>query len=172
MINYQSSGKRTAANLAAGKLKIDVLDPSLANGCVTPTLPGINWIPIKPATNSAFCAALIQKMIADKTFDAEAMSFTNQKAALAAGYAAFCNGSFLVIDDENHPNYKKLMRPADAGINAPEKLDKDGKPVDQFVCIDAETNQPAITDNCSKGVLDFDGEVNGVKVRTGFAILT
>ena len=82
MINYQSSGKRTAANLAAGKLKIDVLDPSLANGCVTPTLPGINWIPIKPATNSAFCAALIQKMIADKTFDAEAMSFTNQKAAL------------------------------------------------------------------------------------------
>lgn len=172
MINYQSSGKRTAANLAAGKLKIDVLDPSLANGCVTPTLPGINWIPIKPATNSAFCAALIQKMIADKTFDAEAMSFTNQKAALAAGYAAFCNGSFLVIDDENHPNYKKLMRPADAGINAPEKLDKDGKPVDQFVCIDAETNQPAITDNCSKGVLDFGGEVNGVKVRTGFAILT
>ena len=172
MINYQSSGKRTAANLAAGKLKIDVLDPSLANGCVTPTLPGINWIPIKPATNSAFCAALIQKMIADKTFDAEAMSFTNQKAALAAGYAAFCNGSFLVIDDENHPNYKKLMRPADAGINAPEKLDKDGKPVDQFVCIDAETNQPAITDNCSKGVLDFEGEVNGVKVRTGFAILT
>ena len=68
MINYQSSGKRTAANLAAGKLKIDVLDPSLANGCVTPTLPGINWIPIKPATNSAFCAALIQKMIADKTW--------------------------------------------------------------------------------------------------------
>ena len=64
------------------------------------------------------------------------------------------------------------MRPADAGINAPEKLDKDGKPVDQFVCIDAETNQPAITDNCSKGVLDFEGEVNGVKVRTGFAILT
>ena len=127
MINYQSSGKRTAANLAAGKLKIDVLDPSLANGCVTPTLPGINWIPIKPATNSAFCAALIQKMIADKTFDAEAMSFTNQKAALAAGYAAFCNGSFLVIDDESHPNYKKLMRPADAGIDAPEKLDKDGK---------------------------------------------
>ena len=111
-------------------------------------------------------------MIADKTFDAEAMSFTNQKAAVAAGYAAFCNGSFLVIDDENHPNYKKLMRPADAGINAPEKLDKDGKPVDQFVCIDAETNQPAITDNCSKGVLDFEGEVNGVKVRTGFAILT
>ena len=94
------------------------------------------------------------------------------RAALAAGYAAFCNGSFLVIDDENHPNYKKLMRPADAGINAPEKLDKDGKPVDQFICIDAETNQLAITDNCSKGVLDFEGEVNGVKVRTGFAILT
>ena len=42
MINFQSSGKRTSANLAAGKLKIDVLDCTLRNGCVTPTLPGIN----------------------------------------------------------------------------------------------------------------------------------
>lgn len=172
MINFQSSGKRTSANLAAGKLKIDVLDCTLANGCVTPTLPGINWIPIKPATNSAFCSALIQKMIADKTYDADALSFTNQKAAVADGYGAFSNATFLVIDDESHPNYKKLMRPADAGMDVPEKTDKDGKAVDQFVCIDAETGEPSVTDDCSKGVLDFEGEVNGVKVRTGFAILT
>ena len=64
MINFQSSGKRTLKNLAAGKLKIDVLDCTLANGSVTPTIPGINWIPIKPATNAAFCAALVQKIIA------------------------------------------------------------------------------------------------------------
>lgn len=156
MINYQSSGKRTAARLASGELKIDVLDCTLANGCVTPTLPGINWIPIKPATNSAFCAALVRKMIEDKTYDAAAISFTNQKAAIAGGYASYSNATFLVITDENHPNYRKLMRPADAGLNVPEKLDKDGKPVDQFVCINAETGEPCDTDACSAGELEFE----------------
>lgn len=171
MINYQSSGKRTAARLASGELKIDVLDCTLANGCVTPTLPGINWIPIKPATNSAFCAALVRKMIEDKTYDAAAISFTNQKAAIAGGYASYSNATFLVITDENHPNYRKLMRPADAGLNVPEKLDKDGKPVDQFVCINAETGELCDTDACSTGELEFEGEVNGVAVRTSFMIL-
>ena len=85
MINFQSSGKRTLKNLAAGKLKIDVLDCTLANGSVTPTIPGINWIPIKPATNAAFCAALVQKIIADKTYNADAIYFTTQKAAVEGG---------------------------------------------------------------------------------------
>ena len=171
MINFQSSGKRTSANLASGKLKIDVLDCTLTNGCVTPTLPGINWIPIKPATNAAFCAALISKMIQDGTYNADAISFTNQKAAVAGGYGAYTNASFLVITDESHPNYKKLMRPADAGIDAPEEKDKSGAAIEKFVCIDAETNEPAVNTDCSKGVLEFEGEVNGVKVRTGFLML-
>ena len=110
MINFQSSGKRTLKNLAAGKLKIDVLDCTLANGSVTPTIPGINWIPIKPATNAAFCAALVQKIIADKTYNADAISFTTQKAAVEGGYGAYTNATYLVIVDENHPNYRKLMR--------------------------------------------------------------
>ena len=172
MINFQSSGKRTLKNLAAGKLKIDVLDCTLANGSVTPTIPGINWIPIKPATNAAFCAALVQKIIADKTYNADVLSFPQQKAAEAAGYGAFTNAAYLVIVDENHPNYRKLMRAADAGIDAPEEKDKDGKAVEQYVVIDAATGQPALHSACSKGTLEFEGEVNGVAVRTGFSLLT
>ena len=172
MINFQSSGKRTLKNLAAGKLKIDVLDCTLANGSVTPTIPGINWIPIKPATNAAFCAALVQKIIADKTYNADAISFTTQKAAVEGGYGAYTNATYLVIVDENHPNYRKLMRAADAGIDAPEKKDKDGKAVEQYVVIDAATGQPALHSACSKGTLEYEGEVNGVKVRTGFSLLT
>ena len=172
MINFQSSGKRTLKNLAAGKLKIDVLDCTLANGSVTPTIPGINWIPIKPATNAAFCAALVQKIIADKTYNADAISFTTQKAAVEGGYGAYTNATYLVIVDENHPNYRKLMRAADAGIDAPEEKDKDGKAVEQYVVIDAATGQPALHSACSKGTLEYEGEVNGVKVRTGFSLLT
>ena len=63
------------------------------------------------------------------------------------------------------------MRPADAGIDAPEEKDKSGAVIEKFVCIDAETNEPAVNTDCSKGVLEFEGEVNGVKVRTGFLML-
>ena len=41
--------------------------------------------------------------------------------AEAAGYGAFTNAAYLVIVDENHPNYRKLMRAADAGIDVPEE---------------------------------------------------
>ena len=83
-------------------------------------MPGINWIPIKPATNSALYAAIVQIMMRDKTYNADVLSFPQQKAAEAAGYGAFTNAAYLVIVDENHPNYRKLMRAADAGIDAPE----------------------------------------------------
>lgn len=171
MINFQSSGKRTLQNLASGKLKIDVIDCTLANGSVTPTISGINWIPIKPATNAAFCAALARKIIEDKTYNAEALSFTTQKAAVAGGYGAYTNATYLVVVDKNHPNNRKLMRAADAGIAAPEEKGKDGKPVEHYVVIDAESGQPTAHSACDKGMLEYDGMVNGVHVRTGFSLL-
>lgn len=172
MINFQSSGKRTLTNLIAGKLTMDVLDCTLANGCVTPTMPGIRWIPIKPATNAAFCAALVQKIIADKTYNKDALSFTTQKAAVAGGYGGYTNASYLVIIDEKHPNYQKLMRPADAGLTAPDEKDKEGKDIEQFVVIDAATGKPTVHTRCAQGVLDWDGAVNGVAVKSGFKLLT
>ena len=113
----------------------------------------------------------MQKIIADKTYDADALSFTTQKAAVAGGFGAYTNATYLVIVDEGHPNHLKLMRAADAGIDAPEEKDKDGKALDQFVVIDAATGQPAVHSACGKGALEFEGEVNGVKVRTGFSLL-
>lgn len=49
-------------------------------------------------------------MMRDKTYNADVLSFPQQKAAEAAGYGAFTNAAYLVIVDENHPNYRKLMR--------------------------------------------------------------
>ncbi len=170
-INFQSSAKRTTKNLAAGKLKIDVIDPTLANGAVTPTMPGINWVPIKPATNGAFASALTRSIIDGNRHNARFLAFPNQEAAVAGGYASHTNASYLVIVDEGHPNYRKLMRAADAGIEAPEVKDKAGKPVEQYVVVDESTGEPALHSQCSQGVLEYEGEVNGVKVRTGFLLL-
>ena len=134
-------------------------------------MPGINWIPIKPATNGALYAAIVQIMMRDKTYNADVLSFPQQKAAEAAGYGAFTNAAYLVIVDENHPNYRKLMRAADAGIDVPEEKTADGMAVQHYVVIDAETNEAAAHTSCDKAVFDYEGEVNGVKVRTGFAMM-
>ena len=115
----QNIAKHMSKRLLEGTLKVDVLDPTLANGIVTPTMPGINWVPIKPATNGALYAAVAQQMIADKTYNEEFLSFPNQDAAVAAGYGAHTNATHLVIVDESHPNFNKVMRAADAGLQTP-----------------------------------------------------
>ena len=116
----QVTGKYMSERLLNGSLKVDVLDPTLAQGLVTPTMPGINWVPIKPATNGALYAAVAQYMINNGTANEEFLSFPSQAAAEAAGWGAYTNATFLVIEDEAHPNYRKLMRAEDAGLETPE----------------------------------------------------
>ena len=163
----QVTGKYMSQRLLDGSLKVDVLDPTLAQGLVTPTMPGINWVPIKPATNGAFYAAVAQYMINNGTANEEFLAFPNQAAAEAAGWGAYTNATFLVIEDEDHPNYRKLMRAEDAGLETPEPEEGKTAPT-YYAVIDAETGEPALNTECAKGDLRFEGEVNGVKVRTGF----
>lgn len=163
----QVTGKYMSQRLLDGSLKVDVLDPTLAQGLVTPTMPGINWVPIKPATNGAFYAAVAQYMINNGTANEEFLAFPNQAAAEAAGWGAYTNATFLVIEDEDHPNYRKLMRAEDAGLTTPEPEEGKTAPT-YYAVIDAETGELALNTECAKGDLRFEGEVNGVKVRTGF----
>lgn len=171
-INYQSSGKRSIKNLAEGNIKMDVIDCTLANGSVTSTMPGINWVPIKPATNGAFTAALTSLIIDAGTYNEDYLSFTTQQAAVDGGYASYTNASYLVIVDETHENYLKLMRAADAGLEAPAPAEGEEKAPEAYVVIDRATGEPCVHSQCAQGQLDYEGEVNGVKVRTAFSILS
>ena len=169
--SMQGIAKQVAKRLAEGKCKMDVVDPVLGNGNVTPTMKGITWVPTTPGTDGAFCSALVRWLIEHEAYDKDAVSYPNYKAAVAGGYASFSNASHLVIVDENHPNARKLMRAADAGIEAPEEKDSTGKVIQRYVCIDQASGQPMLTNECSYAQLDFEGEVNGVKVRTAFSLL-
>lgn len=165
--NFQLVGKHVVECLKAGTLKIDVLDPTLSNGAVTPTMENIKWIPIKPATNGALYAAIAQILMRDKTYNADAMAFANYKAAVAGGYNAYSNASHLVVVDESHPHYKRLLRADEAGVAVAEGEDA----AEIHVVIDAETGAPAAHTAVAKGELFFEGEVNGIKVRTGFSLM-
>lgn len=163
--NYQYLAKHTAKLLHEKGIQVDILDPSLGNGVVTPTMPGVNWIPIKPATNGAFYSALAQYIIAENGYDAKALSFANQTAAEKEGYGGYTNASYLVIDDENHPKYRMLLRAEDAGLDAAAEDDEQ-----IFVVVNAETGAPCAHVACDRGDIEYEGEVNGIKVRTGWRI--
>lgn len=167
----QVTAKRMSKRLLDGSLKIDVLDPTLANGLVTPTMPDINWVPIKPATNGALYAAIVQQMITDRTYNEEFLSCPSQEAGVAAGYGAYTNAAFLVITDESHPNYKRILRPADIEMETPE-VDGGTTAPDWFVVIDATSGEPALNTACPKADLSYEGEIAGIKVRTSFLMLT
>ncbi len=143
----------------------------LGNGCVTPTAEGINWIPIKTATNSAFVLAIIQKILDDKTYNETFLSYPNYKSAYAGGFASFTNASHLVIVDESHPNYRKMMRAADAGLTEPEADPKATTKPQYYVVIDKATGQPTLNTDCDAADFEFEGEVNGVKVRSSFLFM-
>lgn len=166
--SFQGISKRTMAALHSGRAKMDVFDPALANGCVTPTTPNITWHPIRTATNDAFGSALVRWMMEHKAYNAEFLSLPNYQAGVAGGYASYTDATHLVIVDESHANYRKFMRAEDAGIEDPGEVDAKGAAIVQYVVIDAQTGDPALHTKCSKGDLEFEGEVNGVKVRTAF----
>ena len=148
-----------------------MVDPVLGNGCVTPTVEGITWIPIKTATNAAFTLGIIQKILDDKTYNATFLSYPNYQSAFAGGFASYTNASHLVIVDEDHPNYRKLMRAADAGLEEPAPDPKATAPVQHYVVIDQATGQPALHTQCDAATIEYEGEVNGVKVRSSFLFL-
>lgn len=150
---------------------MDVFDPVLGNGCCTPTAKGITWHPIKTATNPQLALGLIRWMIENDAYNAEYLSYSSYESATAGGYASFTGASFLVIVDESHKNNGKLMRAADAGLTEPEApADAKTKP-SYWVVVNADTNEAALNTEATKGLIDFEGEINGVKVRSAFLFL-
>lgn len=156
-----------SAALAAGTVKIDILDPALGNGVATPAMDNVRWHPITTATNAAFGMAMIRSIIESGTYNEEALSFPSQEAALEGGYAAFSNATYLIIEDERHENYRKLLRAEDVGIEVPAP-EKDDEKQDYYVVIDKTTGKPALHTDCAQAAINFTGEVNGVRVRTAF----
>ncbi|OUO91326.1 hypothetical protein B5F40_04270 [Gordonibacter sp. An230] len=168
--SFQGMAKRSATRLAAGECTMDVLDPVLGNGNVTPTMKGINWIPIKTTTNAAFACAASQWIIDNEAYAEDYLTAPWIEPAWEAGYASFSNATHLVIVDESHPNHRRLMRPADAGLEEPAFEGKAADKPTYKVVIDAATGQPTVNTQCEKAELRFEGEVNGVKVRTAFSL--
>jgi tetrathionate reductase subunit A len=165
--SMQGIALQCAGELAKGKVKMDVVDPVLGNGIVTPAMKNVRWIPIRAATNTAFAMGMLQWIVDNKAYNDQYLALPNYQAALEAGFASYTNATHLVISDPAHPNYRKLLRADEAGVQAPAPKDP-AKPEDAFVVIDKATGQPGAHKATSSAVLEYEGEVNGIAVRTAF----
>jgi tetrathionate reductase subunit A len=159
-----------AAELVKGTVKMDVVDPVLGNGIVTPTMKNARWIPIRAASNTAFVLGMLQWIIDNKTYNDQYLTLANYDAALTAGFASYTNATHLVITDPSHANYGKFMRGEESGLEVPASKDPE-KPDTYYVVIDQATGQPGLHKQIASGTLEYEGEVNGVAVRSAWLFL-
>lgn len=166
----QAIGRQMAERIANGDIKVSVVDPIMIGGAVTPLYDGIEWVPIKPATDAAFGMAMIRWIIENEKYNEEFLSSPNYDAAISKGYNGWCNASHLVIEDPNHPNYRKILRAQDIGI----EVGEDEK--DVFIVIDKNTQEPVRYDKTDTADILFNGKVKGpngkeIAVKTAFVKL-
>lgn len=165
----QAIGRQAARRLREGKVKIAIVDPVMAGGVVSPALENARWIPIKPATDGAFGMGMVRWIIENERYNEEYLSSPNLDAAREKGFNSWTNATHLVICDESHPNYRRLLRASDLGLESSDEEDL-------FIVMDENSKEAELFNESKKADLLFEGEVTGkdgqkIKVKTGFLIL-
>ena len=171
--SFQLIAKNVEKRLKDG-IHMDVIDPVNVGGAVTSKEKNITWHPIKPSTNGALVLGMVRWIIDNKKYSEEYVTFPNYQAADEKGWGSYSNFTHLVICDENHPNNRKFLRTEDLGIEG--VAPAEGEEVQNYVVLDAQTNEPVQFSKTKKAVLDFTGELKGsdgkpIKVRTAFSLV-
>ena len=166
----QTIARQIKLGVKEGNLKYSVIDPILAGGAVTPLYENSEWVPIKPTTDNAFGMALIRWIIENRKYNNDFLSSPNYEASVSKGFNSWTNATHLVIEDQKHPNYKKMLRAEDLGL----EVGKEEK--DIFIVIDNARKEYARFDKATTADLLYEGKVKGpngkeIQVRTSFAIL-
>ncbi len=163
---------RLIPRLAEGKAKMTVVDPRFNKAAAKAN----RYLPIKPGTDAAFFAGLIQWMIKNKKYDAKYLSSANKAAAKAAGESTWSNAVLLVkLDKDGRPG--KFLRAQEIGIAQAEKrTDKEGKEHDFEYLVCLKDGKPVAVDpndekNAVSGDLLVDTEIQGMKVKSALQVI-
>ena len=172
--NYGPSNRnlRLIPRLAEGKVKLTVVDPRFNKAAAKAN----KYLPIKPGTDGAFFAGIIQWIIKNKKYDEKYLSSANKAAAKEANEPTWTNAVLLVkIDRDGNP--KSFLRAHEIGIAEIEKRkDKDGKEYDFEYLVCMKDGRPTPVDpndekNPIKGDLFVDTEIKGIKVKSALQIV-
>jgi anaerobic selenocysteine-containing dehydrogenase len=163
------NGQKLMQRLAEKKLKMVVVDPRFSKAAAKAN----KWIPIKPGTDSAFVMGMIQRIINNKKYDEKFLSAANQAAATANDELSWTNLTWLVKDDGSFLRASEIkLKDTEKRCTADNKAQfefdyfvamKEGKPV----AVD-----PYDKENAVFGDLSANTEINGIKVKSGFQLVS
>jgi tetrathionate reductase subunit A len=168
-------GSRIAERLAAGDLKIAVVDPRASKTAAK----AWKWVPIKPGGESALALGMIRWVLENRRYDARYLANANKAAAKADGEPTWCNATWLVKIEKGQPG--AFLRASEIGLPREKRVHKDKKTAEETpyefdpflvwndgkpIPFDPYTEKEVI-----EGELLVKTEVNGIPVKSGFQIL-
>ncbi|WP_456455898.1 4Fe-4S dicluster domain-containing protein [Thermovibrio sp.] len=154
-----TSGAIIARRIASGELKVVLIDPRAPKAVAH----AHRWLPVKPTKDGALAMGFIRVMLENGWYDKDFLSIPNKEAAEKAGRNVYTNATHLVIVDEKHPEAGRFLRVKDV-------KEIKGKPQEEVV-IDPETGKPVGAGKVSRALLEWEGEVGGIKVKTAFTLM-
>ncbi len=149
--------EKITEGISTGRLKIAVVDPRMSKTAAR----AWKWLPVKPGYDAALALAMIRWIIENGRYDEKFLRAANKGAARKNGESSWTNATYLVRIEKDGPG--KLLRASDLGLGDEHTfvVTKDGKPVP----VKPNSTTPV------EGDLFFQGELNGIKVKTVFQLL-
>ena len=112
---FKRQGRLLAEARATGNLDYIVIDPGLNAAASHSAGERSRWVPILPASDSAFAMAMIQWLLTNKAYAADYLAIPSPQAAAAAGEDGHTNATHLVIETSDHPRQGHFLRLSDIG---------------------------------------------------------
>lgn len=163
-------------NLNKGELKFAVIDPRFSKTAAK----AWKWIPATPGSEGAFALGMISWIIENKKYDAKYLSNANKGAAKTDKEPTWCNATWLVKIEKGIPG--AFLRGSDIGIAKEARAFVDKKTsgeksyeFDSFVAFkngSPVTFDPNNEGDSAEGDLFVDTEINGIKVKSVFRLLS
>ncbi len=148
-----TSGAMIARRVANGELKIVLIDPKAPKAVKV----AHKWIPIIPTKDGALAMGIIRVMLENGWYDKKFLSIPSKKQVQKNGRITYSNAAYLVIKDKNHPKNGEFLKLSDIGKKGDEKVVYENG----FTGVNEAKNP----------VLEYEGKINGIKVKTAFKIM-
>ena len=139
-------------NAIEGGMRMDVIDPRMSKTAEKAD----TWVPVRPGADAAIALGMARWIIENERYDEAYLRNPSEEAAEADGEPTWSDATHLVFDDEDGG---KIL----AG-------DIDLEEGDEFVAVDAETDEIALVSEIEEARLDVDRTIDGRRVRTVFSL--
>ncbi|MGE6568655.1 tetrathionate reductase subunit A [Shewanella vesiculosa] len=154
---FKLQARQLASARTEGKLQYTIVAPSLPAGSSSLAAgDDNNWLPIKPASDSALVLGMIQWIIDNERFNKTFLAQPGVNAMKRAGTAHWCNASHLVISDDNHPRNGRFLRASDMNMPFEGEAYSD---TDHYVIVDAQSDEFGLHTQAEEAALFVDRDV-------------